>query len=129
MREEIKTALKESLTNKLNVILIKMTIFVKSSEMMAGLRQKNIGIRKDGKKEESTNVLELIMVNLLRNHIFVLMRVKIAHALVEQFSTPNMSFQLIKRILGAFKLLGTKLSTMHSFKLIQFMVISNVIQH
>jgi hypothetical protein len=129
MREEIKTALKESLTNKLNVILIKMTIFVKSSEMMAGLRQKNIGIRKDGKKEESTNVLELIMVNLLRNHISVLMRVKIAHALVEQFSTPNMSFQLIKRILGAFKLLGTKLSTMHSFKLIQFMVISNVIQH
>jgi hypothetical protein len=126
MKEGIKTVLKELLINKLNVILTKMTIFVKSLEMITGSKQKIIGIQKDGKKEENINVLELIMANLLHNHIFVLMKAKIAHVQVEQFSIPNMNILQIRRILRAFKLLGIKLSTMHSFKLIQFMVILNV---
>lgn len=57
MKEEIDTVPKESLTNRLSAISIKMKILLKSSEMKTGLRPRSTGIQRDGKKEESTNAL------------------------------------------------------------------------
>lgn len=97
--------------------------------MITGLRLKSIGILRDGKKVESINVLQITTDNLSLNHIFVLPKVVIVHVLEVQYSSlSSISLQIRKPLTLLLRLSLIKQSIMLLSRLIQFIIVSNVIQ-